>query len=134
MRPKNRQSLNRFYQRVAEKAGISADQTVELTQFLLGSILRRVSYTLAANFMAQLPRALHEDLLSLSPGPDRTITRDWIFLKLMSRFYLSEVQATSVLTHFYLALEEWVSPGEIRNLKAQLPPDLRELFEHKKVA
>jgi Raf kinase inhibitor-like YbhB/YbcL family protein len=122
------QTLDRFYAFLTQATGLSPDLTPQVVQFLLGCLVMRISVTAATNFIAQLPRLLQDSLLGLPAGPDRNITPQYIVGELVSRYRLGEEFARGVLVHFLAGLEYLVDPGQLRNLRAQLPLDLQELF------
>lgn len=128
------QTLNHFYKIIAEKTRIPADLLPQVTQFLLGCVIRRLPYTGAAHFIAQLPKNIQEDLLDLPAGPDRSIDIKFMNNTLKSRYGFSEENAKSMISHFFPTLKKLVDPHEINHLEAQLPLDFRSLFEMKPTA
>ena len=122
------QTLTHFYQRAADLTGLPADIVPEFSQFLLGAVLRRIPYSGAVHLVAQLPRALHEFLLSLPPGPDRDITPRRIVEEAIFRFEFTEDYAWQVVRGFYSGFDQFLSPRQIDHLTTQLPDEFRALF------
>lgn len=122
------QTLNRFYKTISERVEIPAESLVQVTQFLLGCLIRRLHYTGAAKFVAQLPKGLQEELLDLPAGPDRGVDRSFMHQELTSRFGFSEKTAHVVIERFFLALIDVVNREEMENVMAQLPEEFRVLF------
>ncbi|MGK5081789.1 YbhB/YbcL family Raf kinase inhibitor-like protein [Bdellovibrionota bacterium FG-1] len=121
-------TLDRFYSFFSQQTGLSAEMTPQVTQFLLGTLIMRVTATAATHFVAQLPKLIQDPLLRLPSGPNRGINYNYIIAELVSRYRLSEVFARDVFTHFLGCLETWMEPGQVHHLKRQLPLDLQAVF------
>lgn len=122
------QSVNHFYNKIFERVPLSIEVLVPVTQYLLGCLIRRVQCNAAANFIAQLPKVMQDDLLSLPAGPDRSIAPEFMIESLSSRFNMSRDMAAGVIENFFQTLSELVDSKEIENVQAQLPEDFRALF------
>ena len=128
---RSEQTVNHFYKHLAKRAGYPiGDSFIQITHFLVGSLVKRIHYQGAANFVAQLPRALQDDLLDLPAGPDRKITQTFLVQSLTSKYGLPQQDAETLLHNFYSSFPELIDPKEIEHVKAQLPPELRELFSN----
>jgi len=123
------QTLRNFYRRVGDLADISSDMIPEISYFLLGALFRRITYSSATHFTAQLPKQLQEALFELPAGPDRDITVHAVLDEMIFRFRFTEAYAWSVVRKFYRALAEVLGPGVTEHLKAELPHDFQNLFE-----
>lgn len=123
------QTLNHFYKTVSEHAKIPAPFSNQVTQFLVGCLIRRLHYTGAAKFVAQLPGGMQEELLDLPAGPDRKISPMWMRQQIVDRFGFSDQTSASMVSGFFEALTRLISRDEIENLKAQLPEEFRALFK-----
>ncbi len=128
------QTMDRFCAYLAKQTGISAEIAPQVIQFLLGSLIMRVSATAGAHFIAQLPKLVQDQLSVLPPGPDRSMTAEWIVAELASRFRFQEDFAHTVLCQFLSGLQNLVDIGQIQHLKAQLPEDFKSLFPIEKGA
>ncbi len=122
------QTMDRLCTYLVKQTGVSDEISPQIIQFLLGCLVMRVSATAGAHFVAQLPRLLQEQLATLPPGPDRSISLDWILAELHSRFNLPEDLSRHVFHHFLSGLQNLVDWGQIQHLKAQLPEDFKALF------
>ena len=128
------QTMDRFCSFLTKQTGLSAEVAPHVIQFLLGSLVMRVSATAAAHFIAQLPKLAQDSLLGLPPGPDRSTSVEWILAELASRFRLQENFARTVFIEFLSGLQNVVDVGQIEHLKAQLPEDFKSLFPPEAVA
>lgn len=128
LEPHLAQTLNHFYNKILERVPLSYDVLVPVTHFLLGCLIRRIQCTAAANFIAQLPKAMQDELLSLPAGPDRSITPQSMIESLSTRFNFSQQLAGGMVENFFRTLKDLVDPKEIDNVLSQLPEDFRALF------
>lgn len=134
------QTLNRFFNTVAEKARIDEDSAADLTEMMLSCIVQRMHYTGAAHLIAQLPHNLQDQLLDLPAGPDRSITLSSILNELSRHFGFDEKRAQEVASGFGDALRSLIAQGQFEHALAQLPDDIKCILTekqeepHKKVA
>jgi CBS domain-containing protein/uncharacterized protein (DUF2267 family) len=122
------QSLQHFYDRIAQETGLVRDKVPQVTTYLLTSLAMRLSVVGAAHMAAQLPKLLQDQVLHLPPGPDRQITPEKMHAGLVERFSFSENYATRLLYLFFGGLNSVLSEGEIEHIVAQLPRDMADLF------
>lgn len=115
--------------RISGKADLKEGEIEALARIVLHALARRVHHTAAVHLAMRLPQALREEILDLAPGPDRTVTSARILSEISRVFELDEAMSYAVLCRVCLAIEEWLSPGEAEHFKAQLPQDLKALFE-----
>jgi uncharacterized protein (DUF2267 family) len=125
------QTLNAFYKKISEKVEVPHESLVGVTQFLLGCLIRSLTYTVAAVFIAELPQALQQELVELSAGPDRSIDRSLMTHELSKRFGLSERTAGRILQGFFPILFNLIGREEMISVISQLPPDFQVLFKSK---
>lgn len=124
------QTLNHFYNVVAERTGNTSREVVrDVSRLLLSALVRRIHFSAAAQLIGQLPHDLHDELFDLPAGPDRTISVESLAAALVSRFQVPREEVHGLLRNFYGALGDMIAPGELEDLKSQLPADLRSLFE-----
>ncbi|MGE4234374.1 MAG: CBS domain-containing protein [Bacteriovoracia bacterium] len=128
-RSKEEQTLEKFYSFIRKDLDIDHDQIARLAKLLLGYLVRRIHYTGAVNLISQLPKILQNELYDLPAGPDRSVTKDIILKDIQQIFNTSYEIAESYAKHFLLSLGHLISQGELEHVKAQLPNDLKELFE-----
>jgi CBS domain-containing protein/uncharacterized protein (DUF2267 family) len=122
------QTLDLFQAYFAKVTGLSADVVPQVTLFLLGSLVMRMTATGAAHFITQLPKLIQPSLLRLPSGPDRHIDVQWIAAELTSRFRFTEDFSRSLLSHFLAGLQNFLDRGTIDHLKTQMPKDIQALF------
>jgi len=122
------QTMNRFNKIMAEILVVSKPLAERVSFFLLKQIVQRLSYTMAAHFISQLPKLLHEDLLSLPAGPNTKINDETIVMDLMDGFQVTRSIALDLIKNFWSALEKILNPGILDHVLAQFPHEMRELF------
>jgi uncharacterized protein (DUF2267 family) len=64
----------------------------------------------------------------LPGGPDRTLTRETIEAELVRKLDVEPERATELAREVGSAFERLVSPGEIDDVRAQLPADLKAIL------
>ena len=123
------ETLHRFYSQLSKFMKIEPDVLPGLTQFILGALVMRITFTGASHFMAQLPTWIQEMLLRLPSGPDRSYSGKRLIQELSKRFQLTNEQSCSLFSHFLLALNDWVGSESLEKLKSQLPQEYHPFFE-----
>jgi uncharacterized protein (DUF2267 family) len=78
--------------------------------------------------LAHLPSTLRERLRGVSIGPDRSVTRESIEQVLSTRLGMDPSRATALLGVLGRVLETALSRGELADVRAQLPADMRSIF------
>jgi uncharacterized protein (DUF2267 family) len=106
----------------------SSERAETAIEIVLGSIVKRLPPNEAKNFMAQLPSLLQQTLRSLTPGPDRSITRQSIEAELGKQLGTDETHVWQIMAVVGDIVAQSVSPGQIDDLRGQLPIDLRDIF------
>ena len=124
----SQQVLQHFYERIPVETSLPPDRVHQITNYLLGSLAMRLSFTAAAHLAAQLPKTIQDHILTLPPGPDRSITADKLRTELRARFNYSDEDALRLLHKFFSGLDSLIDSGEVEHVKAQLPKDLLNLF------
>lgn len=92
-------------------------------------LVRRIKPGEAGNLIAQLPSYLHEELLSERAGPDTSLNLSVLERCVRMAMRVSDEQAYTALLAFTDTLMMSISKGEVKSLRAQLPEDIRDLFE-----
>jgi len=90
-------------------------------------LMRRLIPGEAEDLAAQLPMLLRERL-PLPQGPDKSITRETIEKELARRLSVTPQRAGEILRAIGTTLARNVSEGQIEEVRAQLPEDLRAIF------
>jgi uncharacterized protein (DUF2267 family) len=104
------------------------DSALAALQVVAGGIVRRLTPTEANDFISQLPSELHEPLLDSIAGPDSNITPESIQAELAARLSIEINQAATIMRGVGVAIRRLVSPGEIRDVLAQLPPEMDQVL------
>jgi uncharacterized protein (DUF2267 family)/CBS domain-containing protein len=123
------ETFGRLVHRVQTMAGLdNREFAVTALELVLGGVIRRITPQEAADLVAQLPSTLQDRLLDLPAGPDRTVTRSSIERDLAERLDLAADRAARLVVDVGAALEQAVSAGEIEDVLAQLPKEMRSIF------
>jgi CBS domain-containing protein/uncharacterized protein (DUF2267 family) len=123
------ETWGRFLHRAARITNLKARDDLEAAiEIVLGGIVRRITYQEAAHLIAQLPAELQQRLLDLPKGPDRTVNREAIELALAVRLSLGPADAMRIAREVGAVLAQAVSEGELEDVRAQLPSDMRQLL------
>jgi len=97
-------------------------------EIVLGLIVQRLTPDEAKDLIAQLPSLLQPTLRTLTPGPDKTITRQTIEAELSKRLGSDQTHTWQVLVAVGDVVAQTVSPGQIDDVHGQLPDGLRGIF------
>jgi uncharacterized protein (DUF2267 family)/predicted transcriptional regulator len=95
---------------------------------VLESLVRRLTPGEAKDLISQLPSLLHARLRVLPPGPDRQVTRQSIEANLRERLDVDHSCAVQLLEVVGDTITQAVSPGQIEDVKGQLPEDMRGIL------
>jgi CBS domain-containing protein/uncharacterized protein (DUF2267 family) len=126
---RSQETYGRFLHLVQGMTGLtSRDDAEAAVEIVLGGVVRRITYQEAAHLIAQLPTKLQDRLLDLPKGPDRSVDLETIERLLEVRLSLGAVDAARVARATGLAVAQLVSTGELDDVRAELPPDMRQLF------
>lgn len=95
---------------------------------VLCGLVKRLTPQEAYDFVSQLPSLVHERLLGLPSGPDRSVTRETIEQDLVKRLDIEPDYASRIATDIGSAIEQAVSSGQIDDVRSQLPKEMRSIF------
>ncbi|HJR03807.1 MAG TPA: DUF2267 domain-containing protein [Methylomirabilota bacterium] len=123
-----------FYRRVGEETGQADREAVKRgTAAVLRALRDRLMPTEAAQAAAQLPRPLKE-AWGAGERPDRKpvkMRRKDFYERVRREAGLEDIRAARVLTvGVFAALKEQLSGGEADDVLAQLPRDLKDVWEN----
>jgi uncharacterized protein (DUF2267 family) len=125
-----RPSLHAALHVVERHTGLTDEaQALTALRTVAEGLVQRLTAAEATDLIAQLPSALHAPLLEAPAGPNKQLTAERIRDMLGERLAMQPTQAATLLPAVAQALRDLVSPGEMQDLLAQLPRDLRELLE-----
>jgi uncharacterized protein (DUF2267 family)/predicted transcriptional regulator len=97
-------------------------------EIVLGLIVQRLTPDEAKDLIAQLPSLLQPTLRALTPGPDKTITRQTIEAELSERLGTDQSHTWQILVVVGDIVAQSVSAGQIDDVHGQLPDGLRGIF------
>lgn len=119
----------RLVRQVQTATGLEPSDPAEAAlAIVLAALVRRLTPQEATDLIAQLPSALHDSLLALPAGPDRSIGRETIASELAARLDVDPTRADEILVCIGAVLEQNVSAGEIDDVLSQLPLDMHPIF------
>jgi CBS domain-containing protein/uncharacterized protein (DUF2267 family) len=122
-------SYDALLRRVMTETGLDTrERAAAALDAVLSGIVERITPEEAAELLAQLPSTLREQLRAVPSGPDRSVTRESIERVLSVRLGIGEARASQLLVRLGRALAVVISRGELRDVMAQLPDDLRSIF------
>lgn len=95
---------------------------------VIGGLCQRMTPDEARDLIAQLPSRLQPELQRYLIGPDRRVTASFLVSELGGQLGLAPLDAEPVITAILELLSEHVSAGELADVRAQLPNELRALL------
>ncbi len=123
-------SYRRLLTAIAERAPGGLDRPACERALLLSvcMLCRRLTPGEAEHLIAQLPSRLWAQLDQCTDGPDRSVTRQAIRSELARVLKLDSEGAGQVMTAVFDAIGELVSPGQMAEVRGQLPDDMKAMF------
>lgn len=123
-------TLNRLVNLIQEEADLDyRDQARTALDVVVAALVRRLNAGEAKDFVSQLPSLLKPHLRALPPGPDRSVTQEYIEAELIRRAGIEQDRATSVFITVANTVLDSISPGEAEQVRSQLPKEMQKLFE-----
>jgi CBS domain-containing protein/uncharacterized protein (DUF2267 family) len=115
--------------RTRELTGLPSPHSAEVAlEEVLSGIVRRILPDEARQLLAQIPSLLADRLASQTDGPDLQVTRDGMENTIAYLLSVAPERAEQIVRQVARAIEQSISAGEIADVRAQLPLELRELF------
>jgi uncharacterized protein (DUF2267 family)/CBS-domain-containing membrane protein len=122
-------SYERLLKLVEERAtGLDRARCERALLLSVCMLCRRLMPGEAEHLIAQLPSSLWRQLDQCTDGPDRTVTRQVIVAEIARVVGVDAEQAGTVMTAVFDAVGEVVAPGQIAEVRGQLPDDMKPLF------
>ncbi len=90
--------------------------------------MRRLTPEEAEDLIAQLPSLLQPTLYGLPLGPDGLITGETIEQDLVENLSVEPSRAAELLAAVGALIAEMVGPGQMEDVRRQLPASLRDVF------
>jgi uncharacterized protein (DUF2267 family) len=123
-------TLARLLKGVRAETGLEDLERSRLAlDIVLASLVRRLIPQEAMDFIAQLPSLLRPGLCALPAGPDRAISEASIEAELAAQLDVDEREAARILAGVAGIVAGSISEGEARDVRGQLPPGLRDVFQ-----
>ncbi|HEY0839212.1 MAG TPA: CBS domain-containing protein [Vulgatibacter sp.] len=107
----------------------SFEQAEAATEVIVSGLLRRLVFGEARDLLSQLPSLLRQKLEGLPPGPDTGVSLATIASDLANRLDIDEERAGDLVEIIGAQVLGFVSEGQARKVRSQLPPDLRDALE-----
>lgn len=124
------QTLKAFTTKVKELTGLAGDDEARIAfEVVAGALARRLTPEEASDFLAQLPAVVRDHLEQSSRrGPDRNVTRRSIERTMARRLKIWPQRAAEVVSRIGRGMGTLVSPGEVKQVRGQLPAELKPLL------
>jgi CBS domain-containing protein/uncharacterized protein (DUF2267 family) len=123
-------TFRRLLKTVLAQTGLeNVDQAETALLVVMRLLLRRLTPGEARDLVAQLPSILQGELRTVPPGPDKTIIRETMEAELAQRLDIDRSTAATVLAAVGGTIAATVSPGQMADVRSQLPGGMRGVFE-----
>jgi uncharacterized protein (DUF2267 family)/predicted transcriptional regulator len=124
-----RATYGRLLNRVRSDAGLASSEEAETAlEVVLESLVRRLTPDEAEDLVSQLPSLLQPTLRAQALGPDKSITRETIQTELCERLDIAQPRAAEILDTIGRAIAQMVSPGQVEDMRSQLPEHMRRIL------
>lgn len=121
-------TYRRVVQAVAEPTGLDAALSERALLIALCMLCRRLIPDEASHLLAQLPSRLQPRLTDCLDGPDRSVTAQSMQDELARSLGVSAGRAQDILQAVLWVVSENVSAGQIAEVRAQLPEEMKTLL------
>jgi CBS domain-containing protein/uncharacterized protein (DUF2267 family) len=124
------QTLHTVGERLVKVTGLKrASDAISAFEVVVSHLARRLTADEAKDFASQLPAILREKVLRRSSAPDLHVTRESIEKAMARRLDCGRVRAAELVSRIGHAMGEFVSEGELADVRGQLPKDLKPIFQ-----
>lgn len=122
-------TYGRLLGHVRAAAGLeTVEQAETALEIVLAAVVQRLTPEEARDLIAQLPSVLQPSLKALPSGPDKRITMETIVREIVRRMDVDPERATEIVRGVGTTIGQLVSPGQIEDVRAQLPRTMRDVF------
>lgn len=121
-------AYNKLVKAVATNAKLDHERAERALLLALGMLCRRLMPQEAHHLVAQLPSRLQPHLDKCLDGPDRSVTAESMERELSKTLGLADKEANTALQTVFKAVSDLVAPGQIREVRGQLPEDMKHFF------
>jgi uncharacterized protein (DUF2267 family) len=119
-----------FIAQVRNRANLRTSGDAELaTRATLETLAERLAGNEANNAAAQLPRGIAQYLQHQYAGAGVRLSLDEFFQRISLREGVELPKAVNHARAVIKVLAEAISPGEIQDIRTQLPPEFEQLFD-----
>lgn len=125
------QTLHHALRIIEEETGLEGfDRAFSALLVVVSGVVRRITPPEAGDFLSQLPAEVRERVASETrSGPDRGVTRESIDGEMQQRLGVDHAEARELVSRIGAALSRLVSPGELEDVRGQLPEAMRSILE-----
>lgn len=118
----------RMIDAVAAETGLEREPATQALLVATCMLCRRVSEDEALHFMAQLPSRMRPKLETCLGGPDRAVSTQAIEQEVGRVAGVGADEAGPIMRGVFKVLSRSVSPGQIAEVRGQLPEEMKELL------
>lgn len=104
------------------------EQAEKALQTTLACLVRRLTPGEAKDLISQLPSMLQPKLKPELRGPDKRVTRESIEENLTKELKVEKSRASEILSAVCDVIAQSISPGQLEDVRSQLPRELQEVF------
>lgn len=121
-------TYGRMLQAVDKATGLERARSERALLIATCMLCKRLTPDEARDLVAQLPSMLKPHLDQCLGGPDRAVTRQTIEKELSRSLGITAENASQVIRAVFEVMADNVSPGQIEEVRGQLPEDMKLLF------
>ncbi|MCL4765548.1 MAG: DUF2267 domain-containing protein [Hyphomicrobiaceae bacterium] len=118
----------RMIQAVVEATGLERDRSERALLIACCMLCRRLTPDEAQDLIAQFPSMLKPHLDQCLSGPDRDVTRQAMEDEVSKSIGATAENASRVIQAIFDVVADNVSPGQIAEVRGQLPEDMKDLI------
>ncbi|MGH9484806.1 MAG: CBS domain-containing protein [Terriglobales bacterium] len=122
------QVQDRLIGAMVEASGLDPDRAERGLTLGVCMLCHRLTPEEAQHTLAQLPSRMQSRLIPCADGPDRAVTSEAMRVEISRVLGLDSDAAYEFLAALFSVLTDFVSRGQMEEVKAQLPEDIRVLF------
>jgi uncharacterized protein (DUF2267 family) len=121
-------TYGRMLQAVVEATGLDRNRSERALSVACCMLCSRLTPDEAQDLIAQLPSLLQRQLDQPAVGPDRAVSTEAIEGELSRSLELDSESASEILRAICGVISETVSAGQIKEVRGQLPDEMKALF------
>jgi uncharacterized protein (DUF2267 family) len=121
-------TYDRMLQAVADATGLERNRSERALLIACCMLCRRLTPGEAQDLIAQMPLLLQRQLDQCTDGPDRAVSTPTIEDELGRSLGVKAESAGEILRGVFKVISESVSAGQIKEVRGQLPDEMKTLF------